>query len=287
MLILPKAPADDFLGRFREIVSDPLNILIARDEKAGFFDSNLNVYLHNENKVPIKGKYSYYEDFSRILILNRGVHEPLEEFCFQQTISRLESDQPIMLELGAYWAHYSMWLRRRFPKSINYLVEPDSNCLAAGVHNFELNELGKAKFYQAQVGLGKLEIDPFLAENNIQYLDILHSDIQGFEVEMLRGAKSTLEKQLVKYLFISTHSDELHDSVISLLLETGHIVEVESNFQTHSTSFDGFVFARSENALPIFSNFKPKGRLELPTMLPLDIHDYLTYVTNSNAVKKY
>ena len=40
-----KAKSDDFIGRFREIISDPLNLAIRKDPRAGFVDGNY-VYLH-------------------------------------------------------------------------------------------------------------------------------------------------------------------------------------------------------------------------------------------------
>jgi hypothetical protein len=40
-------------------------------------------------------------------VLNRGVHEPLEEFVFQEVLKRLP-EACAMIELGAYWGHYSM-----------------------------------------------------------------------------------------------------------------------------------------------------------------------------------
>jgi hypothetical protein len=95
-----KASADDFLGRFREIVSDPINLLIERVPMAGVVQGNV-VILHNGNQVPLSGDGSYYGDFSHILVINRGVHEPLEEYVFQEMLKQLD-DRPLMLELGAY-----------------------------------------------------------------------------------------------------------------------------------------------------------------------------------------
>ena len=62
-----KAGPNDFLGRFREIISDPLNILIKRNSFAGMVDKHGYVYLHNGNKVPLSGENSYYGSFSNIL----------------------------------------------------------------------------------------------------------------------------------------------------------------------------------------------------------------------------
>ena len=61
-----KAKGNDFIGRFREIVSDPLNLLIKRVPEAGFV-SGKNVFLHNGLKVSFAGKYAYYDKFSSIL----------------------------------------------------------------------------------------------------------------------------------------------------------------------------------------------------------------------------
>lgn len=100
--------ASSFLERYREVVSDPLNILIKRVPEAGYVDSNGCVILHNGNRVPVNGRLAYYGGFSDILVINRGVHEPLEEYCFQVVLGQIKSASPAMIELGAYWAHYSM-----------------------------------------------------------------------------------------------------------------------------------------------------------------------------------
>ena len=80
-----------FIERYIEIISDPLNLLIKRTPTSGYVDSENNVILHNGIKVPIRGKHSYYEKFSDIFIINRGVHEPLEEYCFQELIKSLKN----------------------------------------------------------------------------------------------------------------------------------------------------------------------------------------------------
>jgi hypothetical protein len=71
-----KAADSDFVGRFREVISDPLNLLIERVPEAGFLEGN-EVCLHNGNRVPAAGTGAYYGQFSTLLVLNRGVLEPL------------------------------------------------------------------------------------------------------------------------------------------------------------------------------------------------------------------
>jgi hypothetical protein len=91
---MQKADPLDYIGRYREIISDPVNILINRVRNAGYVNEDNTISLHNGNKVVFVGELSYYDDYSNILILNRGVHEPLEEFCFQEVLRNIEQDFP-------------------------------------------------------------------------------------------------------------------------------------------------------------------------------------------------
>lgn len=258
----PKAMPDDLTGRFREIISDPLNLLIERVPQAGTVRAG-TVCLHNGHWVPLSGEGSYYGDFSQILMLNRGVHEPLEEYVFQEVLKALPA-APAMLELGAYWGHYSMWLKLGRPQGSTILVEPDRTALAAGRANFASNGY-EGEFIAAMVGQGAFEVDAFLRSRSLPHLDILHSDIQGYEAQMLAGAAGTLTGTKVDYLFVSTHSQALHRHVIGTLVAHGYRVEVSSDFENETTSFDGFVFASSPRKAPVFKGFAPLGRQEIVT----------------------
>lgn len=255
-----KADAEDFLGRFREIISDPLNLAIERHPLSGFTEGDC-VILHNGNRVSVSGPEAYYGDFSQILIINRGVHEPLEEYVFQEVLKRL-SPSPLMLELGAYWGHYSMWLKVARPDASVYLVESEEQHIKAGEKNFATNQL-HGEFIRAFVGKGQFEVDAFLRERRIDVLDILHSDIQGYELDMLEGAAQALKDKRVTFLFVSTHSQELHHSVLSKLSGFGYRIEVASDFDFETTSFDGFVFASHPAVAPVFADFNPLSRLQI------------------------
>ncbi|MBK9925012.1 MAG: FkbM family methyltransferase [Anaerolineales bacterium] len=277
-----KADATDFLGRFREIVSDPLNLLIKRHPLAGMIDKDL-VYLHNGNKVPLRGQYSYYENFSDILVINRGVHEPLEEYVFQELMNVLP-DNSSMLELGAYWGHYSMWLKKIHPKASVYLVEPNEVNIQAGKYNFQLNNC-VGEFIQEYVACGQFEVDKFMMNNGLKTLSILHSDIQGFEIEMLDGSSDTLKKGLIHYAFISTHSQDIHVKVVEKLEYFGYRVEVASGFDYETTSYDGFVFASNFARPPLFDYFKPFIRKQIPFSDPLETVVELTKIINARNIK--
>lgn len=266
-----KAEDKDFIGRFREIVSDPLNLAIRRDPRAGHVDGQY-VFLHNGLKVQASGPLAYYGNFSLILAINRGVHEPLEEYVFQELISILP-ESPTMLELGAYWGHYSMWLKTARPAASVHLVEADPHGLNVGKHNFVLNGL-QGEFTCAFVGKNQFQVDKFLQEKGIECLDILHSDIQGYELEMLSDCSQTLREHKADYLFISSHSQELHQGVCEELKKFDYRIEVSSDVENDTTSFDGFVFASSPKKKPVFSHFAPMGRTEIEAATPQQLINY-------------
>ena len=272
MFSVPKAPASDFLGRFREIVSDPLNLLIERHPLAGYVDGGY-VYLHNGLKVAANGKHAYYENFSDILVINRGVHEPIEEYAFQELLARLP-ESPRMLELGAYWGHYSMWLKLIRPEAKVHLVEPDEANLEVGKKNFETNGF-TGSFELAFVGTGKFTVDDYFKRDGIGHLDVLHSDIQGYELEMLAGCSEALQQRRIDYVFISTHWQTLHQQVVARLREHGYRVEISSDFDHETTSFDGFVFASSPEKAPVFQGFAPLSRREIAAATPKERVSFL------------
>lgn len=268
MKMADKADASDFLGRFREIVSDPLNLLIQRHPLAGTVE-NGNVVLHNGNRVPVAGAGAYYNNFSDILVINRGVHEPLEEFVFQTVLARLP-ERPVMLELGAYWCHYSMWCLTARPEGRTFLVEPDGERLASGEENFLRNGFS-GQFERGFVGPGQFEVDVFMAREGLPKLDILHCDIQGAELDMINGAGETLSAHKADYVFVSTHSQKLHRQVTEAMLAHGYRVEASADFDHETTSFDGFILAVAPSIAQVFHNFRFLSRIEITQTSPDEI----------------
>jgi FkbM family methyltransferase len=280
-----KAQSDDFVGRWREIISDPLNILIERHPNSGLCDKDGYVCLHNGNKVSLVGENSYYEDFSKVLVLNRGVHEPLEEFCFQEMLKKVTAQNPVMIELGSYWAHYSMWFKKKFPDAQCFMVEESSKGLNAGRHNFSVNNHSNGDFILSKVGNNAFTIDDFTKEKRLEEISVLHSDIQGWELEMIDGATDFLGKHAASYIFLSTHSQKIHKEAKQKLVSFGYVIEVSSDFDNHTTSYDGFILATAPQAERVFQNFQPFGRSEISAHDSSSKLEYL-YKFNDFKLKK-
>jgi hypothetical protein len=114
-------------------------------------------------------------------------------------------------------------------------------------------------------GKGLWELDDFFATRGLSHLDILHADIQGAEGALLDGGRQTLGNSQIDYLCVSTHSQALHRGVAEELTRLGYRVEVSSDFDYETTSYDGFIFAASHKMHHIFSNFNHFGRTAIAT----------------------
>jgi hypothetical protein len=87
-------------------------------------------------------------------------------------------------------------------------------------------------------------IDDFMEQNKISFIDLLHSDIQGFEYDMLEGAAESFQKKRIGYLFISTHSNELHYKCLEFLKNRDFVIIASADID-HSYSEDGLIAARA------------------------------------------
>jgi len=208
--------------------------------------------MHNGLKVLV-GSY-YGEEATVLFSRTKGVHEPQEEKAFEH-ILKLIKPGSVMIELGAYWAFYSMWFRQKVPNGSCFLVEPIPSNIDYGKKNFALNGF-KGDFTQAYVGrtVGVFDdgtpiicIDNFVSQKGIQQIAILHSDIQGFELDMLQGAETVIRAGRVDYFFISTHGDQMHADCEAFLRERGMNVIV-SICTSESYSVDGILVCANPNA---------------------------------------
>lgn len=223
------------------------NNFIPKVADAGKITSGKQV-MHNGLKIHL-GSY-YGPEYSRMLVLTKGIHEPQEERVFMEVLKKMPQGA-LMIEMGSFWSFYSMWFQKEVRNAINYMIEPDLFNLGHGKRNFRLNKM-KGNFINAFVGKETgsdkngitICIDDFVKENSISFIHMLHSDIQGFEYEMLMGAEKTFLEKKIGYVFISTHSNELHSRCLEFLKKKDFIIIVSVNID-ESFSKDGLIAARA------------------------------------------
>jgi hypothetical protein len=210
---------------------------------AGTFNEDENLIMHNGLLIAPLSYYNF--PMLELLLLNKGVHEPQEEYVFQEVLKHIP-DGAVMLELGAYWSFYSMWFNSEVENANNFLIEPED--ISSGITNFGLNKM-KGDFTKAYIsdnssdtinGTRTVCVDDFIDEKNIEFIDVLHSDIQGYELKMLMGAERLLDSKRVGYIFISTHSNILHYQCMEYLELKGYKL-VCSYDMDESYSWDGLI----------------------------------------------
>jgi FkbM family methyltransferase len=230
--------------------------------------------MHNGLRVLADG---YYGDWNtRLIELCHGCHEPQEERVFHEVLQRL-SPKATMIELGGYWAFYSLWFLSGGKERTSIVVEPDPKHLAVGEANARLNGL-PITFVQGFAGKTQLPPTPFktltsgeipvprvsvqsLMENHgIDELNVLHCDIQGAEFEVLQGCQPLFRDRRIEFLFVSTHyfgpefDPLIHQRCLALILNCGGKIVAEHDVH-ESFSCDGLIVAyfgdNSEKAGPV------------------------------------
>jgi hypothetical protein len=229
-------------ARIADVLACPDNAVLPRVPGAGQVNGRVQV-MHNGLKV---AKDCYYRwRGTAMFAATGGVHEPQEERVFAEVLKWVPPDG-VMIELGAYWGFYSLWFAHTVARARCVLVEPVLSNLDLGRRNFRLNGLD-GEFVRATAGanssprwprVARFCVDDLVEQRGLERIDILHSDIQGFEGEMLKGAARTLRARKVRFVFISTHTAELHAHCRAELLK--HDFEIIADADLQGTfSVDG------------------------------------------------
>lgn len=212
---------------------------------------------------------------TELIKLLRGHHEPQEELVFSELVRHL-GPGATMVELGSYWAYYSLWFARTIPQARTVMIEPDPNFMQVGQRNFELNGL-QGEFHAAAVGARSAASGPFFCESDrmdralplvcvddlprrmkVPRIDLLLADIQGAELSMLQGARQAIQRGAIRFLLLSTHHQRIsgdpltHQKCVQFVREQGgHLLAEHSVVESYSG--DGLIvasFAPSDRDLP-------------------------------------
>ncbi len=206
--------------------------------------------MHNGVKIILN---SYYDVqwLTDVIHGLKGHHEPQEEKCFYEILKYIP-ENATMIELGSYWAYYSLWFASQIKGAKNYLIEPDSRRLEIGRKNFALNNK-TGVFRRGFVGVIKdpepditgtewISIDDFMENEGIKQVHILHADIQGAESEMLETTVKHLDK--IDYFFISTHDPKRDHFPCLHFLRTHGFSILAEHTAYQSCSGDGLIVAK-------------------------------------------
>lgn len=148
-----------------------------------------------------------------------------------------------MIELGSNQAYYSCLFKAILGKSNtkNIMVEPLDHYMQRGKYHFNINSydgifldycIGDQWGENGELFLGRLPTNTFnkvsktleqiMEEVNIQFLDVLHSDIDGSEHIMLTSSKNIFKNKMINSIFLLTHGADLNNRCKTFLLECGY-----------------------------------------------------------------
>lgn len=226
-------------------------------------DKQMVQIMHNGIKIV---RDCYYGPWMTSLIQElKGHHEPQEEAVFYEVVRRLPKDAN-MIELGGFWAFYSLWFLKDQPARSSLVLEPDPNHLRVGQVNAQINGLqpfflhGSAggnyekticfKTESAgEINVSQYSVETLLRDRQWDRLSLLHIDIQGAETEVLVSCEPLFRRGAIDWVFVSTHShwisgDPLtHQRCLEVLRSCGATIEVEHDVH-ESFSGDGLIVAR-------------------------------------------
>jgi FkbM family methyltransferase len=212
-------------------------------------------------------KGGYFGDWMAEIITSlKGHHEPQEEKVFYEVLNRVNPDS-WMIELGSFWAYYSIWFNKQIKGANNLCCEPDPENIKVGKRNAKhnnvnlnfINSLAGSKDKKivrfepesmpgATIKVPIRTVDSLVEEYSIKNLELLHLDVQGSELEALVGSDQSIRSKKVRFIFVSTHhyaisnNPDIHNTCLEFIKERGgHIIS--SHTIQESFSGDGLIVA--------------------------------------------
>jgi FkbM family methyltransferase len=164
----------------------------------------------------------------------------------QTTFDQLERNTARLPKVNCY--HHAFG-----SKEDNLKIYRQSNSL--------LNSLAdEVNHYSPESEIVKVKtIDQFCRENDIETIDILKTDTEGFELEVIRGAKECLEENTIRFIFLEVgfrYTDKRHILFSEI---NDYLIEKEFRFcgfyDLHHSNNKGRFLLTYCNAL--FVNFSP------------------------------
>lgn len=217
--------------------------------------------MHNGVVVEEGGYFGPWMD--EIIRCLGGHHEPQEELVFGRILERLAAETPTaasVIELGSFWAYYSLWFLEEFPQGRVVAMEPDPDNLELGRRNFALNgrsghfvhgvigpDPGATMTFTSELRgtpheVVQHDLASLMAAGQFDRVDLLMCDIQGGETPFFDQAAALLRVGAVRFAVVSTHHHSIsgnpltHQLLLARLQELGGHVIAE---HTVGESFSG------------------------------------------------
>lgn len=220
--------------------------------------------------IPPDVKYNF-----KVLYDQCNTEEIFTINLFEQIVNNLislDKKHYYMMELGCNSAYYSMMfncmMRENNKKCSNYMIEAVPENLERGINHFKINNLnGTFSKYlignsdqinericsyfnieQAEIithGSEARTVEQLFEEYEIDYLDVLHCDIDHSELSMLETSKKLFQNQKVQFLVLSTHGLDLHNKCLEFLKACDYQILLNHDDEKNPIGFDLLIVAQA------------------------------------------
>ena len=187
-----------------------------------------------------------YDDVSFWIYLPRhglAVSHAIQLKCYEPAVTRLIWDmleeESVFWDIGGSVGYYTVLAAKKIRDSRNiHVFEPGpiNIILKYNLHSFGINANLNASYVNSITDLRKYISCDYYAEKSALLPDVIKIDIEGWEVEALKGMNKTLHKKPL--LFVEVHpkdipsiSDENHEFIFNYLLDLGYSVVQLINFR--------------------------------------------------------
>lgn len=226
--------------------SEMLIAFLSKDRRKKLFDSYREVGIREAQKyftiLPDSEQYSFLETF----VFN------MYKFC--------DYSGKIVIDVGAQTGDSVLYFSYRGAKMI-YVFEPLKNNFRILVRNVEQNKIN-CNYYNVALGditknvnvavsgnMASALVTDDLAHENIKidkldnfniHADIIKIDVEGFEIEVLKGGLNTIKN--AKTIIIETHSKNLQVEVAKILLGSGfHLSKIIKNYSQKNVRLEYWI----------------------------------------------
>lgn len=230
------------------------------------YDNGVMLHLHDLTDVQL----------TRYGKSQKKIHEPVEEYWFEQIFNTHPGPDFCFLDVGAAVGYYSILVKRRFPEATIWAVEPIPDFRERMRANFRINGLDPdtIRFIPWAVYPGARSINlalrhfgSFVIRNDQQLegdsitvearnleetlegvtqpIDIAKFDIQSAELAVFNDAKPLLQEGKVRHWIIGTHGPRIHETLLDLFSKSHTILFEDKAPQDQP---DGLIVARFKDA---------------------------------------
>lgn len=177
-----------------------------------------------------------------------------ERVRFEAVCDSITKSNPTMLELGCFWALWSIIFGKKFPDAKLIVLEARLMKLGVGLANLHANGLTATVHYNVIAPVPDLPfrtpeitMDEIFEMNKIEEIDLLHLDIQGSEAALYEEIFDMLIDSRISNVVMATHYPEDHRKIVDKFRTLPHSVyEIEPGPPGEHYSKDGEIIVSSK-----------------------------------------